>query len=101
MFLISERVVPQSALIWALSMFLGSIDATTDFSDSFHLTVTVGGTVRLSVPTGPPIVTLLPATVTLTPAGTETGCLPMRDMVLSLTQRSPAAPRRSARSGTK
>jgi hypothetical protein len=40
MFLMWARVLPQSALTWAFWMFLGSMETTTDFSDSFHFTDT-------------------------------------------------------------
>src|SRR4051794_4633911 len=79
MLLISVRVRPCRARLWRSS----SGRFTSRVPSSTRSTVIGAATEWLRTPLGPFTVTVLSSTVTSTPAGTGTGSLPMRDIVLS------------------
>src|SRR4051812_36779345 len=76
MFAMSERVRPCSDL-W----FASSVARVTLSVLSARSIVMPSGTRCDSSPRGPFTLTVLPSTVTVTPAGIVTGILPIRDMV--------------------
>src|SRR5262245_7484738 len=88
---ISDRVRPCRARFWRLSSGRVTLSA---LPPSASLTTMAGCGANSSLPLGPSTRTLPSATWTLTPAGTTTGCLPIRDMI-----RTPVTPLAEAASG--
>ena len=83
MFCTSVRDMPHIAR----ARFSSSRGVTVTLPSS-SLTSTSGGSVDVSSPSLPLAVTVWPSTATVTPAGTGTGCLPIRDMRQNTVQRT-------------
>src|SRR5438045_8791893 len=77
MFAISERVRPCSDLWFVSSEARFTLSVLSPCS-----TLMPSGTLCASSPLGPLTFTVFPSTVTVTPAGMETGIFPIRDMVV-------------------
>src|SRR5947209_6457774 len=81
MLAIRLRYRPCRALLWRSSP---ERVTTTAFLAASYCTPTSLRKVCDSLPLGPSTRTVSPCTSTLTPAGTTTGCFPIRDMALAL-----------------